>query len=59
MDSNWQLFLDSLWPLTQAAITASIPLAVISFAIGLAVALLMALMVFVMFNDVIKLIVEA
>ena len=21
MDSNWQLFLDSLWPLTQAAIT--------------------------------------
>ena len=44
MDSNWQLFLDSLWPLTQAAITASIPLAVISFAIGLAVALLMALM---------------
>ncbi|GAA1404922.1 hypothetical protein AUR04nite_07660 [Glutamicibacter uratoxydans] len=44
MDSNWQLFLDSLWPLAKGAITATIPLSLISFAIGLAIALLMALM---------------
>lgn len=44
MDSNWQLFIDSLWPLAQGAITATIPLALISFALGLAIALLMALM---------------
>ncbi|NQD41286.1 amino acid ABC transporter permease [Glutamicibacter halophytocola] len=44
MDSNWQLFIDSLWPLAHGAITATIPLALISFALGLAIALLMALM---------------
>ncbi|WP_313810964.1 ABC transporter permease subunit [Glutamicibacter sp.] len=44
MDSNWQLFIDSLWPLAKGAITASIPLAVVSFAIGLVIALLIALM---------------
>lgn len=44
MDSNWQLFIDSLWPLAKGAITASIPLALISFALGLVIALLMALM---------------
>lgn len=44
MDSNWQLFLDSLWPLAKGAITASIPLALVSFAIGLVIALIMALM---------------
>lgn len=44
MDSNWQLFLDSLWPLAKGAITATIPLALISFAVGLVIALVIALM---------------
>lgn len=44
MDSKWQLFLDSLWPLAQGAITATIPLALISFALGLIIALFIALM---------------
>ncbi|WP_159612106.1 amino acid ABC transporter permease [Glutamicibacter sp. JC586] len=44
MDSNWQLLLDSLWPLAKGAITATIPLALISFIVGLVIALFIALM---------------
>ncbi|HAY42417.1 MAG TPA: amino acid ABC transporter permease, partial [Micrococcaceae bacterium] len=44
MDSLWQLALDSLWPMVSGALTATIPLAIISFALGLAVALMVALM---------------
>lgn len=44
MDSLWQLALDSLWPMVSGALLATIPLAVISFALGLALALLVALM---------------
>ncbi|MDP9166596.1 MAG: ABC transporter permease subunit [Actinomycetota bacterium] len=41
--SAWQLILDNLWPLAKAAITATIPLTIISFALGLVIALAMAL----------------
>jgi His/Glu/Gln/Arg/opine family amino acid ABC transporter permease subunit len=41
--STWQLILDNLWPLAKAAITKTIPLTVISFAIGLVIALAVAL----------------
>jgi His/Glu/Gln/Arg/opine family amino acid ABC transporter permease subunit len=41
--STWQLILDNLWPLAKAAITKTIPLTVISFAIGLVIALGVAL----------------
>ncbi|TXI63377.1 MAG: transporter substrate-binding domain-containing protein [Mycolicibacterium mageritense] len=41
--SAWQLILDNLWPLAKAAITATIPLTIISFAIGLVIALGVAL----------------
>ncbi|GAA2951154.1 amino acid ABC transporter permease [Glutamicibacter bergerei] len=44
MDSLWQLALDSLWPMVSGALTATIPLAIISFVLGLAVALMVALM---------------
>ncbi len=40
----WQLVLDSFWPLLLAGVKATIPLALISFAIGLVIALLLALM---------------
>ena len=40
----WQLFLDSFWPITLAGLTGTIPLAVISFAIGMLIALGIALM---------------
>ena len=43
-DSTWQLLLDSLWPLLSGAITGTIPLALSSFAIGLVLALGLALM---------------
>ncbi len=42
--SNWDLFLSSLWPIIQGAIAGTIPLAVVSFAIGLVLALALALM---------------
>ena len=42
--SDWELFLNSLWPLVHGAITGTIPLAVVSFAIGLVLALALALM---------------
>ncbi|PEG39190.1 ABC transporter substrate-binding protein [Mycolicibacterium agri] len=41
--STLQLVLDSLWPLAKAAITMTIPLTIISFAIGLVIALIVAL----------------
>lgn len=43
-DSTWQLLLDSLWPMIHGAITGTIPLALSSFAIGLVLALVLALM---------------
>jgi len=41
---GWQLFLDSFWPLVLGGLTGTIPLAVSSFAIGLVIALGVALM---------------
>jgi cystine transport system permease protein len=43
-DTTWQLLLDSLWPLIVGAIAGTIPLALASFTIGLALALVLALM---------------
>jgi cystine transport system permease protein len=40
----WDLFLTSFWPITLAGLTGTIPLAVISFVLGLAIALGIALM---------------
>ena len=42
--SAWSLFRSSLWPIVRGAITGTIPLALVSFAIGLALALVLALM---------------
>jgi L-cystine transport system permease protein len=42
--SGWQLFLDSFWPLVLGAVTGTIPLALASFAIGLVLALGIALL---------------
>jgi len=42
--SNWDLFWRSLWPIVQGAIIGTIPLAIVSFAIGLVIALVVALM---------------
>src|SRR5437868_2190882 len=44
MNIDWKLFLDSLWPIVLGGIKGTIPLSLASFAIGLAIALLMALM---------------
>lgn len=44
MSDNTQLFVDSLWPIIQGAIAGTIPLSLISFAIGLVLALGAALM---------------
>jgi His/Glu/Gln/Arg/opine family amino acid ABC transporter permease subunit len=41
--STWTLIADNLWPLAKAAITKTIPLTIISFAIGLVIALVVAL----------------
>ncbi|WP_109789933.1 ABC transporter permease subunit [Mycolicibacterium conceptionense] len=41
--STWQLIADNLWPLAKAALTMTIPLTIISFAIGLLIALAVAL----------------
>jgi cystine transport system permease protein len=41
--STWQLIADNLWPLAKAAITKTIPLTIISFAIGVMIALVVAL----------------
>lgn len=42
--SAWDLVLDSLGPIVRGAVTGTIPLALMSFAIGLVLALLLALM---------------
>ncbi|MEN0136764.1 MAG: ABC transporter permease subunit, partial [Rhodococcus sp. (in: high G+C Gram-positive bacteria)] len=42
-DATVQLILDNLWPMLKATITMTIPLTIISFTIGLAIALLVAL----------------
>lgn len=44
MNIDWTLFLDSLWPIVLGGVTGTIPLSLASFVIGLAIALLMALM---------------
>lgn len=44
MDIDWDLALSSLWPLVQGALTGTIPLSLASFALGLLLALLVALM---------------
>ncbi|MFI2361374.1 amino acid ABC transporter permease [Promicromonospora sp. NPDC019610] len=41
---DWQLVADSFWPLLQGGLTGTIPLALASFAIGLVLALLVALL---------------
>jgi cystine transport system permease protein len=41
---DWELVRSSLWPLVRGAITGTIPLSLASFALGLALALLVALM---------------
>ncbi|MBJ7340329.1 MAG: ABC transporter permease subunit [Mycolicibacterium sp.] len=41
--SVWTLIGENLWPLAKAAITVTIPLTIISFVIGLAIALVVAL----------------
>ena len=41
---DWELFLSSLWPLLDGAVRGTIPLALTSFAIGLVLALVLALM---------------
>ena len=44
MDNPWQLFLDSLGPIALAGVTVTVPLALISFAVGLVIAVGAALM---------------
>ncbi|TFD68714.1 amino acid ABC transporter permease [Cryobacterium ruanii] len=41
---DWELFFSSLWPLLDGAVRGTIPLALTSFAIGLVLALALALM---------------
>ena len=41
---DWDLVWDSLWPITKYALIGTIPLALISFAIGMVIALIVALM---------------
>ena len=41
--SNWELFLHSFWPMVKAGIEYSIPMMLLSFGLGLVVALLVAL----------------
>lgn len=43
-EATWDLLLDAFWPITLGAITGTIPLAVMSFALGLVLALVLALM---------------
>lgn len=44
MESPWQLFLDSLGPIAWAGLTATVPLALASFSLGLIIAIGVALM---------------
>ncbi|MDJ0339155.1 amino acid ABC transporter permease [Cryobacterium sp. PH31-O1] len=41
---DWELFVNSLWPMLDGAVRGTIPLALTSFAIGLVLALVLALM---------------
>ncbi|MBM7369455.1 ABC transporter permease subunit [Gordonia hydrophobica] len=41
--SRWELIADNLWPMAKAMVTTTIPLAAVSFIIGLVIALLVAL----------------
>jgi His/Glu/Gln/Arg/opine family amino acid ABC transporter permease subunit len=41
--STWQLIADNLWPMAKATLTMTIPLAAISFLVGLVIALAVAL----------------
>lgn len=41
--SSWQLLRDALWPLLEGMLTGTIPLTAISFVLGLAIALVVAL----------------
>ena len=43
-DIDWQLALDSFWPLLRGGLTGTIPLTVASFTLGLSLALVLALM---------------
>ncbi len=43
MSSGWQLFLESFWPIVWGGVSGTIPLALASFAIGLVLALGVAL----------------
>lgn len=43
MTSGWQLFLESFWPIVWGGVSGTIPLALASFAIGLVLALAVAL----------------
>jgi cystine transport system permease protein len=43
MPSQWELFWTSLWPIVSGAVTGTIPLALTSFVLGLAIALGIAL----------------
>jgi len=44
METPWELFARSLWPLVSGALVGTIPLALASFAVGLVIALGVALM---------------
>lgn len=44
MSIDWTLVLESFWPIVRGGLLGTIPLALISFVLGLAIALLMALM---------------
>jgi len=44
MEIDWELVVDSFWPLLRGGLTGTIPLALASFALGLALALVLALM---------------
>lgn len=44
MSDEWTLFFDSLWPIVRGGLIGTIPLALVSFVVGLALALGVALM---------------
>ncbi len=44
MDIDWQLVGDAFWPIVQGAVVGTIPLTLASFALGLVIALAVALM---------------
>ena len=44
MTPNWELVLQSFWPILKAGLLVTIPLALLSFALGLVIALLLAVM---------------